>query len=63
MKPSRGNISAISRAILKPVHWFEIPNSDPKTLKSVDFCCKFSSPFVVAEPQERYFELFRMQNI
>ena len=27
--------SAISRAILKPVYRFGIPNSDPQTLKSV----------------------------
>ena len=35
---------------------------DPETLKSVDFWFKLSSPFVVAEPQERCFELFRVQN-
>ena len=35
---------------------------DPQTLKSVDFWFKLSSPFVVAEPQEWCFELFRMQN-
>ena len=43
-------ISAASRAILKLVYRFGIPNSDPQTLKSVDYCCKLSSPFVVAKP-------------
>ena len=38
-----------------------IPNSDPQTLKSVDFWCKFSSPFIVAEPRERCVEL--VQNV
>ena len=27
--------NAVSRAILKPVYWFGIPNSDPQNLKSV----------------------------
>ena len=58
---SRRN-SAVSRAILKPVYRFGIPNSDPQTLKSVDFQCKLSSPFVVAEPRERCFVLSKMQN-
>ena len=55
-------ISAESRATLKPVYWFGIPNSDPQTLKRVDFCCKLLSLFIVTEPREQYFELFRMQN-
>ena len=50
------------RAILKALYQFGIPNSDPQTLKSVDFWCKLSSPYVVAEPRERCFQLFRMQN-
>ena len=54
--------SAVSRAILKPVYRFRIPNSNPQTLKSVDFWCKLSSTFLVAEPRERCFELFRTQN-
>ena len=54
--------SAISRAILKPVHWFGIPNSNPQTLKSVNFWCKLLSTFLVAKPREPCFELFRMQN-
>ena len=56
------NASAESRAILKPVYRFGIPNSNPQTLKSVDFWCKLSSTFLVAEPRERCFELFRTQN-
>ena len=55
-------VSVVSRAILKAVYRFGIPNSDPQTLKSVDFWRKFSSPFVFAEPREQCFELFRMQN-
>ena len=55
-------LSVVSRAILKAVYRFGIPNSDPQTLKSVDFWRKFSSPFVFAEPREQCFELFRMQN-
>ena len=54
--------SAVSRPILKPVYRFGIQNSDPQTLQSMDFWCKLSSPFVIAEPRERCFELFRMQN-
>ena len=38
------------------------PKLRPQTLKSVDFWCKLSSPFIVTEPQEQCFELFRMQN-
>ena len=45
--------SAVSRAILKPVYRFGIPNSNTQTLKSVDFWCKLSSTFPVAEPRER----------
>ena len=52
----------ISRAILKPVYQFGIPNSMHQMLKSIDFWCKLSSTFLVAEPRERFFELFRMQN-
>ena len=55
-------ISAVSRAILKLAYQFGIPNSNPQTLKSVDFWCKLSSAFLVAEPREWCFELFRMQN-
>ena len=55
-------LSAISRAILKLIYQFGIPNSNPQTLKSVDFCCKLSSTFFVAEPREQCFELFRIQN-
>ena len=54
--------SAISRAILKPVYQFGIPNSNLQTLKSVDFWCKLSSTLLVAEPREQCFELFRKQN-
>ena len=54
--------SAVSTVILKPVHQFGIPSSDPQTLKSVDFWCKLSSPFVITEPWEQSFELFRIQN-
>ena len=54
--------SVVSRAILKPVYRSGIPNSNPQTLRSVDFWCKLSSTFLVAEPRERCFELFRMQN-
>ena len=57
-----GPFSAVSRDILKPLYWFGVPNQDSQTLKSVDFWCKLSSPFVVAEPQYQCFELFRMQN-
>ena len=55
-------LRAVSRAILKPVYWFGIPNSNPQMLKRVDLWCKLSSTFLVAEPRERCFELFRMQN-
>ena len=55
-------ISAVSRAILKLVYWFEIPNSNPQMLKSVDFWCNLLSMFLVAEPRKQCFELFRMQN-
>ena len=54
--------SVVSRAILKPVYRSGIPNSNPQTLRSVDFWCKLSSTFLVAEPRERCFELFRTQN-
>ena len=54
--------SAISRAILKLVYQFGIPSSNPQMLKSVDFWCKLSSTFLVAEPRQQCFELFRMQN-
>ena len=54
--------SAVSRAVLKTAYRWEIPNARSQTLKSVDFCCKLSSPFVVAEPRERCFEQFKMQN-
>ena len=54
--------SVVSRAILKPLCHFGIPNSDPQTLKSVDFWRKLLSLFVVAEPREQCFEPFRMQN-
>ena len=56
------DIRAISSAILKLVYRFGIPNSNPQTLKSVDFWCKLSSMFLVTEPREQCFELFRMQN-
>ena len=55
-------ISAVSRAILKPVYRFGIPNSNPQTLKSVDLWCKLSSTFLVTKPRERCFELFRTEN-
>ena len=35
--------SAVSRAILKPIYQCGIPNSEPQTLKSVDFWCKLLS--------------------
>ena len=57
-----GVLSAISRAILKLVYRFGIPNSNPQIFKSVDFWCKLLSTFLVAEPREQCFELFRMQN-
>ena len=47
---------------MKLVYQFGIPNSNPQMLKSVDFWCKLSSTFLVAEPREQCFELFRMQN-
>ena len=56
------SISVIFRAILKPVYWFGVQNSDPQSFKSVNFWCKLLSPFVVAEPWGQCFELFRMQN-
>ena len=51
--------SAVSKAILNPVYGFGIPNSDPQTLKSVNFWCNLSSPFIVAEPREQCFELIQ----
>ena len=54
--------SAVSRAILKPVYWFGIPNSNPQMLKSVDFWWKLWSMYLVTEPREWCFELFRTQN-
>ena len=54
--------SDISRAILKLVYRFGIPNSNPQILKSFDFWCKLSSKFLLAKPREWCFELFRMQN-
>ena len=54
--------SAVSRAILKLVYQFGIPNSNPQMLKSVDFWCKLLSMFLVAEPREWCSELFRTQN-
>ena len=54
--------SVVSRAILKLVYWFGIPNSNPQMLISVDFWCKLLSMFLVAELRERCFELFRLQN-
>ena len=51
--------SAVSRAILKPVYRFGIPNSNQQTLKSVDFWYELSSTFVIAEPRERCFELIQ----
>ena len=55
-------VSAISRTILKPVYQFGIPNSNPQMLKSVDFWCKLLSTFLVAEPRQQCFELFKTQN-
>ena len=60
-RKSRQN-SVVSRAILKPIYQFGIPNSNPQMLKSPDFWCKLSSMFLVAEPREQCFELFRTQN-
>ena len=54
--------SAVSRAILKPVYQFGIPNSNPQMLKSVDLWCKLLPTFLVAEPRVWWSELFRMQN-
>ena len=54
--------SVVSRAILKLVYWFGIPNSNLQMLISVDFWCKLLSIFLVAELREWCFELFRMQN-
>ena len=53
--------SAISSVILNLLYQFEITNSDCQTLKSFDFWCKFSSPFIDAELPERCFELLRKQ--
>ena len=53
---------AVSRAILKPVYRFGIPNSDPWTLKSVKINSSKNRKMTVAEPPEPCFELFRMQN-
>ena len=58
----KNSSNAVSRAILKPVYRFGIPNSNPQTLKSVDLWCKLSSTFFVAKPRERCFELFRTEN-
>ena len=44
--------SAVSRAILKRIYQFGIPNSNPHMLKSIDFWCKLSSTFLVTESQE-----------
>ena len=52
----------VSEISVPHLELFRSRNSDPKTPKSVDFWCKLSSPFDVAEPRERCFELFRMQN-
>ena len=41
--------SAISRAILKPVYQFGIPNSDPQTLKSVKINSSENSQMAVYE--------------
>ena len=57
--------SSIYRAMLKPVYRFGIPNSDPRTLKNANLIhlkIDKSSLFVVTEPRERCFALFRMQN-
>ena len=54
--------SVVSRAILKLVYWFGIPNSNPQMLISVDFWCKLLSMFLVSELTEQCFELFRLQN-
>ena len=54
--------SVVSRAILKLVYWFGIPNSNLQMLISVDFWCKLLSIFLVAELREWCFELFRTQN-
>ena len=57
-----GPDSDVTRAILKLVYRFGIPNSNPQMLKSVDFWYKLLSMFLVTEPRERCFELFRMEN-
>lgn len=57
--------SSIYRAMLKPVYRFGIPKSDPRTLKNANLIhlkIDKSSLFVVTEPRERCFALFRMQN-
>ena len=48
--------NAVSRTILKLVYRFGFPNSDPQTLKIIDFRCKLSSLFVFAEPREMIWE-------
>ena len=51
--------SAVSRAILKPVYRFGIPNSDPQTLKNARInSCKNRQMTC----REQCFEQFRMQN-
>ena len=61
--------SAVSRAILKPVYGFGIPNSNPQTLKSVKINSSKNRQLTFqtlvpqcVEPQEGCFELLRIQN-
>ena len=51
--------SAVSRAILKPVYRFGIPNSDPQTLKNVKINSSKNRQMTC---REQCFEQFRMQN-
>ena len=59
-------ISAVSRAILKPVYQFGIPNSDPPNYQiNLSKNRKLTLHTLVpqcVEPQEGCFELLRMQN-
>ena len=54
-------IQCISRAILKPVHQFGIPNSDPKTPKSIKINSSKNRQTTVHALVPQCFELFKMQ--
>ena len=54
-------IQCISRAILKPVHQFGIPNSDPKTPKSIKINSSKNRQTTVHALVPQCFELLKMQ--